>query len=356
MAKQSPAASTESLTALIKETVGDSSLRVEESLGSGYVRLLVAEAERRQAKHDIRHVEDAVVEMLRNARDAGASHVLVAMAREQDVRTLVLLDDGEGIPEDLHERIFDARVTSKLESMSQDRWGVHGRGMALYSIRQNALESRVVASGMGRGSALLVRFDVSTLPERADQSSWPSPESGEGQLRLRGPHNVIRTCCEVSIESKGKLSVYVGSPSEVVATACELASRGDVAEDTLIAELGESWDAASLAERAAALGLDMSERTAHRILASQIAPLPETGHSIRKMLKGSGSHERRDIDLLDDRRSLRIAAPDMKRFSRALERDFKSIGDAYYVRLIKEPDIRVSRGKMTVSFEFEHED
>lgn len=89
------------------------SLRVEEDLGGGYVRLRVSEAERRQARHDIRCVEDAVIELLRNARDAGARHVYLATSKDGDVRTLVVLDDGRGIPKGLRERIFDARVTSK---------------------------------------------------------------------------------------------------------------------------------------------------------------------------------------------------------------------------------------------------
>ena len=40
---------------------GERALRVEENLGEGYVRLRVAEAERRQAKHDVRCVEDVVI-------------------------------------------------------------------------------------------------------------------------------------------------------------------------------------------------------------------------------------------------------------------------------------------------------
>ena len=47
------------------------------------------EAERRQAKHDIQHVEDIVIEMLRNARDAGADKVYLATTKEDGVRTLV---------------------------------------------------------------------------------------------------------------------------------------------------------------------------------------------------------------------------------------------------------------------------
>ena len=120
------------LISFIASMSGEGNLRVEENLGEGYVRLRVSEAERRQAKHDIQHVEDIVIEMLRNARDAGADKVYLATTKEDGVRTLVFLDNGSGVPQDMQERIFDARVTSKLESMKMDRWGVHGRGMACF--------------------------------------------------------------------------------------------------------------------------------------------------------------------------------------------------------------------------------
>ena len=66
------------LISFIASMSGEGNLRVEENLGEGYVRLRVSEAERRQAKHDIQHVEDIVIEMLRNARDAGADKVYLA--------------------------------------------------------------------------------------------------------------------------------------------------------------------------------------------------------------------------------------------------------------------------------------
>ena len=109
------------LISFIASMSGEGNLRVEENLGEGFVRLRVSEAERRQAKHDIQHVEDIVVEMLRNARDAGARNIYVATSKEEGVRTLLFIDDGDGVPEDMRERIFDARVTSKLESMKMDR-------------------------------------------------------------------------------------------------------------------------------------------------------------------------------------------------------------------------------------------
>ena len=154
------------LISFIASMSGEGNLRVEENLGEGYVRLRVSEAERRQAKHDIQHVEDIVIEMLRNARDAGADKVYLATTKEDGVRTLVFLDNGSGVPQDMQERIFDARVTSKLESMKMDRWGVHGRGMALFSIKQNTDEARVVTSGVDLGSAFKVSVPISPAGPR----------------------------------------------------------------------------------------------------------------------------------------------------------------------------------------------
>ena len=70
------------LISFIASMSGEGNLRVEENLGEGYVRLRVSEAERRQAKHDIQHVEDIVIEMLRNARDAGADKVYLLRPRK----------------------------------------------------------------------------------------------------------------------------------------------------------------------------------------------------------------------------------------------------------------------------------
>ena len=70
------------LISFIASMSGEGNLRVEENLGEGYVRLRVSEAERRQAKHDIQHVEDIVIEMLRNARDAGATRSISPRPRK----------------------------------------------------------------------------------------------------------------------------------------------------------------------------------------------------------------------------------------------------------------------------------
>ena len=47
-----------SLIDFVQSVSGETFLKVEENLGDGFVRLRISEAERRQAKHDIRSVED----------------------------------------------------------------------------------------------------------------------------------------------------------------------------------------------------------------------------------------------------------------------------------------------------------
>ena len=99
---------------------------------------VTSEAERRQAAHDIRSTEDIVIELLRNARDAHARTIFLAVGRDGDTRKLTMLDDGDGIPPALHEKIFEPRVTSKLDTVAHGQMGQStGRGMALYSIKVN---------------------------------------------------------------------------------------------------------------------------------------------------------------------------------------------------------------------------
>ncbi len=348
-----------SLLDFVARVSGEGAPRIEESLGSGFVRLRVAEAERRQAKHDIRCVEDAVVEMLRNSRDAGARRIFVASSRSEDLRSLVVLDDGSGVPEELSERIFEARVTSKLDTLRTDRWGVHGRGMALYSIRENAVSARVEASGPGKGCSLSAVFDTSRVPERADQSSWPAlGVDDEGERRLvRGPHNIIRACCEFGLEERGEVEVYLGSPAEVVATVrarvrpsvpqSRLVFVSDLSELPLLDRLLAAGDAAELVEAAAGLGLEISERTAHRVLAGRVEPR----RSVVQVVTRAGDGGARPVDLARDRRGLRLSEEDCERFSRIMERDFSYLAERYYLRLASDPKVRASSGRITVTFE-----
>lgn len=353
-----------SLVDFVASVGGEKSLRVEENFGDGFVKLRVSEAERRQAKHDIRCVEDIVVEMLRNARDAGARHIYVATYRDGDTRYLTMLDDGSGIPEGMQDRVFDARVTSKLESVHVDRWGVHGRGMALFSVKENAESARVVCSAPEKGSSIKVVTDATTLRERADQSTWPSVgvDDDGNQSVTRGPHNIIRTCCEFALEEREKCEVFVGSPAEIAATArrrvrpsvegSALLFLDSLAELPILERFRAAVDASELFGVSRELGLDMSERTAHRIVSGQIKPL----RNVLSRLLHKSSGDKREVDLAKDRRGLRVSQDDIDEFSRVMERGFSTLGDRYYLTLSADPKVRVSRGKITVTFEIDEGD
>ena len=353
-----------SLVDFVAAVSGDTAVRVEESYGDGFVRLRVGEAERRQAKHDIRCIEDVVIEMLRNARDADARTIFFATAREGDTRTLVMLDDGCGVPDAMRERIFDARVTSKLDSVHMDRWGVHGRGMALFSIRENVTSARVMASGHELGTSMRIVSDATRLTERKDQSTWPTVGKGDdGTKQLRGPHNIIRTCCEFALEERSEVTVYLGSAAEVVATMRTLATSApdgsrllfvdDVSTVAVCDRVGIAGDAGELAELAGSLGLEMSERTAHRILAGQIRPLrPVTA----RLQHHAGAPASRDVDLMRDRRGLKVSPDDADHFARMMERDFDYLASRYYLSLSSEPRVHVSHDRITVTFDLEKHD
>ena len=355
------------LISFIASMSGEGNLRVEENLGEGFVRLRVSEAERRQAKHDIQHVEDIVVEMLRNARDAGASNIYVSTSKEEGVRTLLFLDDGCGVPADMRERIFDARVTSKLESMKMDRWGVHGRGMALFSIRQNSERAEVVTSGPGKGSAFRVVVNTDQLNERADQSTWPVAEKDEsGTLACsKGPHNIIRAVCEFACEELHGCEVYLGTPTEIAATLFARSSHdidagrllfiNDGNELAVTERLAAAADAADFISIAASLGIEISERTAHRILAGAIQPLRSVASRLLRE-RGASTHKATAIDLSRDRRGLKIAADDLSAFSRSLERGFDDLARRYYLNLQGSPKIRVGRDRITVTFDLGKEE
>ena len=149
-------------------------LKVEEDLGSGYVKLKISESERRQALQDIKCVEDIVVELLRNSRDAGSKNIFIATKKtEQKRRLIYCIDDGRGIPQKFHNLIFQSRVTSKLEDGAKDFYGFHGRGMALFSIKLNVEDIRIIYSDLKKGTSMLVDVDLEKIPEKKDQSALP---------------------------------------------------------------------------------------------------------------------------------------------------------------------------------------
>ena len=347
----------------VSSVSGDEYLKVEEDLGDGFVRLRVSEAERRQAKHDIRGVEDVVVELLRNSRDAHARQIYVATSRDGDERRITVVDDGIGVPEELHERVFDPRVTSKLETMTTDRWGVHGRGMALFSIKSNVTTARIASSAVHRGSAIVIVSDLTELPERSDQSTWPVIErEEEGDVIVaKGPHNIVRRTLEFACDHP-ETDVYLGTPTEILATlhakardslgTIDLAFRDDLSELPVWQKPAASPDAASLVMAADEIGIPVSERTAHRILAGEIGPMDTV---LRSSLNEPETREQA-VDIYRDRRGIKVHDADLDEFRRDLHEAFDRLGEKYYLMLRGEPRVHVGKDEIRVRFTVDKED
>lgn len=351
------------LTDFIEEVTGESHLRVEDDLGDGFVRLRSSEAERRQAQHDIRSSEDIVIEMLRNARDAHARSIFLAVGRDGDKRTVTMIDDGDGIPVALQDRIFESRVTSKLDTVHVDRWGVHGRGMALFSIRCNTDIARVVSSDRGKGTALFVQSDTKALAEKTDQSSMPLLTFDEtDNLIVRGPRNINRTVVEFALEEQDSCTVYYGSSTEIAATLYAFGrattSQGsrmlcrDVSELPLTKRLYFAADPADFTDIADTLGLFLSERSARRILDGTLGSLSPLTESLSITANNSVT----DLDnknlsrkmKLRDSRGLKIASDDIGAFSQKITQAYQELAQNYYLDSAVIPDVVVRKDAISI--------
>ncbi len=344
------------LTAFVESVCGDSHLRVEDDLGDGFVRLRSSEAERRQAAHDIRSTEDAVIELLRNSRDADARNIFLAMTRDGNTRRLVMIDDGCGIPPSMHERIFEPRVTSKLDTMRFDKWGVHGRGMALYSIKVNAEKALIAASETGMGSSLVVETNLTRLSEKTDQSTFPTFETrDDGSLSMRGPRNVVRTVCEFALESRNTCSVYFGSATDVAATlyafgaatlpASARAFRHDYATLPVCKRLAVAADPGMFARIAESLGISVSERSARRIMDGEIRPLESMLERLRTCGFASQPEKEkvasRKKGATKDVRGLKISEEDLLAVKAKAREIIADLAPRYYLDSGVEPEVRV---------------
>ncbi|HEY3374137.1 MAG TPA: ATP-binding protein [Candidatus Aquicultor sp.] len=345
-----------SLLSFVANLTGDQYLKIEEDFGQGFVRLNISEAERRQAKHDIQSMEDIVLEMLRNSRDAGAKTIFVASTKEDNlIRKVTIIDDGDGVPVELHERIFEPRVTSKLENVITDRYGIHGRGMALFSIKQVADEVELVFAAPGRGSVFKVETSTGLLNEKKDQSTYPTIKYRKGEpIIIRGPHNIIRTVLEFNLDNQD-LVIYLGSPTEILTTMCYLCAQdqvslGEKSQDFKIWRCVNSAKSAAMltdiAERR--LGLRVSIRNAQRIMSARVEgvkPILETLTGQQESIK-----PQKQVDLLkEEPLTRRIASEDFDSFARDIGDSFRALGEKYFIELSEAPDIQAERDSVRIT-------
>ena len=357
----------------VKRICGDVHVRIEDDLGNGFVRLHSSEAMRRQAKHDIRCSEDVLIEMLRNSRDANASRIFIATNKDSDKRNFVVLDDGDGIPKNLHEIIFEPRVTSKLDSVCMDAWGVHGRGMALYSIACQADEARVTSSDSGLGACFYVKTDSKKIGERKDQSTYPSFSVGsDNVVRALGPRNLIRLASEFALSHRNTLDIYFGSSTQIAATLYALGQL-DSDDHKVINLLSRQKDPASFAKIANKLGLFMSERSARRILDQEIEPIEDICSSI--LIEGLGdiaAENAHPVDLdaslyaenteeesrkrltnlpVKQKSNKKISKQDLEQLKSECLNSFSDLAEKYYLDPLSNSSISVAKSQIIIKID-----
>jgi hypothetical protein len=223
-------------------------------LGAGFARLTGVEGARRGPSR-ISHVEDALLELLRNARDAGATRIFVASTlKNKRYRTLTVMDDGHGIPETHRDLILEPGVTTRhLDPVTHPEdppAAPHGAGLSLYQIRSRSLNTRVLSAS--NPTSIQTTFDTNTIPERALQSTT-RPSNTNLRATLLSFAN--------STNRQGKtLEAYYGSPARILATLLHkriIQPREDI-EDVRKVAVG--------------LGLDLSARSVRRALRGEVRP------------------------------------------------------------------------------------
>ncbi len=222
-------------------------------LGAGFARLTGVEGARRGPSR-ITHVEDALLELARNARDAGAANIYVASTlRDRRYRTLTVIDDGHGIPKSHRDLILQPGVTTRhLNPVTEPSDPVvHGAGLSLYQIKGLSLKTRVLSTSSP--TSIQATFDTNVLPERTLQSTTRPSKSN-----LR---STLERFTATTNAHSPRLRSYYGPPARILATLLHhhiIPTRRD---------------SSGLREAAFGLGLDVSVRSVQRILRGEVRPV-----------------------------------------------------------------------------------
>ena len=260
-------------------------------LGAGFARLTGVEGARRGPSR-ITHIEDALLELARNARDAGAANIFVASTlKNRRYRTLTVIDDGHGIPKSHRDLILQPGVTTRhLNPVTEPGDPVvHGAGLSLYQIKGHSLETKVLSTSSP--TSIQATFDTNVLPERALQST-----TRPSQSNLRA---TLQRFTATTNANSPRLHSYYGPPARILATL--LHNR----------IIPKQRDSSGLREMALGLGLDVSVRSVQRILRGEVLPVEVVSGGERdERVGGRRAVERRDggpVLELGEEESARIA-------------------------------------------------
>jgi hypothetical protein len=340
------------------------SLNIEEDLGDGYVRLKISEAERRQALQDINSVEDIIVEMLRNSRDAGSRNIFIGTKKIEDKRRKIyFIDDGGGIPPHLQNLIFESRVTSKLENGKKDPYGFHGRGMALFSIKLNVDDIRIIFSEKSKGASFYIDIDLSKIPEKKDQSLMPQIIKTDGNLNIiGGVNNIIRTIIEFQLQNRD-INFFLGSPTQILSTMREILRKDSGKNDypkfdeweklskfiqkniikvTEIPILTDNYTVMEIISKNI-FNMDISQRGIQRVIYNEIKalkPLKIDPGSSSEELRVSSSPDKNKTGKMPDKKlklydesklASRFEDDEIRCIIKAAEDKIRELGDKYFV-------------------------
>jgi hypothetical protein len=265
-------------------------------LGAGFARLTGVEGPRR-APSRITHVEDALLELARNARDAGATHIYVASTlKDRRFRTLTVIDDGHGIPKSHRDLIFEPGVTTRhLNPVTEPGDpSTHGAGLSLYQIKNHSVQTRVLSTSSP--TSIQATFDTNSLPERTLQSSTRPSKSN-----LRA--TLERFTATTNAQSP-RLQTYYGPPGRILATLFYHRI------------IQTHRDSAGLREAAFGLGLGVSVRSAQRILRGEVRPVEGVSGGER----GAGVRGRRAVGRRDGGAVLQLGEEESARIADILRR------------------------------------
>jgi len=338
------------------------SLNIEEDLGDGYVRLKISEAERRQALQDINCVEDIIVELLRNSRDAGSRNIFIGTKKIEDKRRKIyFIDDGNGIPPNLQKLIFQSRVTSKLENGIKDPYGFHGRGMALFSIKLNVDYISIVFSDKLKGASFYIDIDLLKIPEKKDQSVVPQIIKMDGDLSIiGGVNNIIKTIIEFQLQNRD-INFFYGSPTQILTTMREVIrkdkrydsypkfDRWEKLENfikenkvkvTEIPVLTDNYNLMDIISKNI-FNMDISQRGIQRIMYNEIKALEplkiDLASNLREQINNLsedevGSKPDRKLMLYDESRlASRFKDEEIRCIIKTLEDKIKELGEKYFI-------------------------